>query len=70
MYHCNRVPTLKLQWDGESWKRVSAGDEKLYYRVRLGRDLCNLIDRDAIKEDVLNSTQAEYVAMYRQLFSE
>ena len=69
LYHCNatELSTLKLKWNGESWK---VDDERLFYRIKLGRDLANLIAKGTIKEDVLNATQVDLVMMYRKLFNE
>ena len=65
-YHCNeRILTLKLEWNGESWVK---SNQRSYYRLQLGRNLFNLIEKGAITADVLNSTQKEYVNMYKKLF--
>ena len=61
--------TLHLKWDGESWAINNVIERNLYYRVRLGRDLHNLLDKQAIKEESLNYSQVECVSMYRKLFS-
>ena len=69
LYHCNasELSTLNLKWNGESWK---VDDERLFYRIKLGRDLANLIGTGTIKVDVLNATQVDLVMMYRKLFNE
>ena len=56
---------LNLKWNGESWETKA---KNLRYRMNLGRDLSNLLERGAIKEDTLNSTQKEYIRMYKSLF--
>ena len=67
-YHCNeRILTLKLEWNGESWVK---SNQRSYYRLQLGRNLFNLIEKGAINADVLNSTQKEYVNMYKKLFTD
>ena len=68
-YHCKAAQTsiLKLEWTGDTWVK---SEGRLYNRLQIGRNLCNLIEKDALKEDVLNGTQREYVNMYRSLFSE
>ena len=40
------------------------------YRLNLGRNLSSLFEREAIEEEALNSTQKEYVRMYKTLFIE
>ena len=65
--HCKaRLTTLKLEWNGDRWVN---SDNRFYYRLQLGQNLFNLIEKGAIKEDVLNCTQKEYVNMYKKLFS-
>jgi len=67
-HHCKeRLPTLKLEWNGESWVK---SNHRSYYRLQLGRNLFNLIEKGAIKADVFNSTQKEYVEMYKKLFTD
>ena len=67
-HHCKaRIPTLKLEWNGDRWVN---SDNRFYYRLQLGQNLYNLIEKGAIKEDVLNCTQKEYLNMYKKLFSE
>ena len=67
-HHCKaRQPTLKLEWNGDKWVN---SDNRFYYRLQLGRNLFNLIEKGAIKEDVLNCAQREHVKMYKKLFSE
>ena len=66
--HCKaRPPTLKLEWNGDRWAN---SDNRFFYRLQLGQNLFNLIEKGAIKEDVLNCTQKEYLNMYKNLFSE
>ena len=64
----NRDKTIKLclKWNGTSWETKSK--KYLHYRMGIGRDLCNLLAKGAIKEGALNSTQNEYVQMYKSLF--
>ena len=57
--HCS------LKWNGTSWETKA---KNLHYRMGIGRDLWNLLAKGAIKEDALNSTQREYVQMYKSLF--
>ena len=57
---------LTLSWNGKSWQRC--GSKNLCYRLNLGRDLSNLLERGATKDDSLNSTQKEYIEMYKSLF--
>ena len=67
-HYCKaRLPTLKLEWNGDRWM---ISDNRYYYRLQLGQNLFNLIEKGAIKEDVLNCTQKEYLDMYKKLFSE
>ena len=67
-HHCKaRIPILKLEWNGSTWVK---SDNRFYYRLQLGRNLYNLIEKGAIKDDVLNCTQRKYVNMYKSLFSE
>ena len=56
-------PTI-LRWNGRYWETRS---NNLHYQMNLGRDLSNLLDRGAIKDDSLNSTQREYIRMYKSL---
>ena len=66
--HCKaRQPTLKLEWNGDKWVN---SDNRFYYRLQLGRNLFNLIEKGAIKDDNLNCTQREYAKMYKKLFIE
>ena len=67
-HHCKaRIPILKLEWNGSTWVK---SDNRFYYRLQLGRNLYNLIEKGAIKDDVLNCAQRKYVNMYKSLFSE
>ena len=67
-YHCKaRTLTLKLEWNGDRWLK---SEHRVYNRLQIGRNLFNLIEKEAIKEDVSNCTQREYVNMYKSLFSE
>ena len=63
----NKIPILKLKWNGSSWQR-DRSCEKWYYQMKLGRDLDNLVRKRAINEDVLNATQKSYLQMYREMF--
>ena len=65
----NKIPILKLKWNGSAWQRDNSC-EKLYYQMKLGRDLDNLIRKRAINEDVLNANQKSYLQMYRELFTD
>ena len=61
LYYCKndsekKVPIFKLKWDGKVWKTVGSSTTSLY-RIKLGRELDNLINKHAINEDVLNSVQ-------------
>ena len=60
------VEPLTLSWNGKSWQRC--GSKNLCYRLNLGRDLSNLLERGAIKDNSLNSTQKECIEMYKSLF--
>ena len=67
-HHCKaRIPILKLEWNGSTWVK---SDNRFFYRLQLGRNLYNLIEKGAIKDDVLNCAQRKYVNMYKSLFSE
>ena len=67
-HHCKAgIPILKLEWNGSTWVK---SDNRFYYRLQLGRNLYNLIEKGAIKDDVLNCAQRKYVNMYKMLFSE
>ena len=65
----NKIPILKLKWNGTAWQRVNSC-EKLYYQMKLGRDLDNLVRKRAVNEDVLNTTQKSYLRIYRELFTD
>ena len=65
----NKIPILKLKWNGSAWQRVNSC-EKLYYQMKLGRDLDNLVRKRAINEDVLNATQKSYLQMYKEMFTD
>ena len=65
----NKIPILKLKWNGSTWQRDSRC-EKWYYQMKLGRDLDNLVRKRAINEDVLNANQKSYLQMYRELFTD
>ena len=58
---CGIIITLK--WNGKCWETKDTR-----YRLNHGRDLSALLERGAIKEEALNSTQKEYVQMYKTLF--
>ncbi len=58
-------PTI-LKWNGKSWETRS---KNVRYQMNLGRDLSNLLERGAIKEDALNCSQKEYIQMYKTLFN-
>ncbi len=57
-------PTI-MMWNGRYWETRS---NDLHYQMNLGRDLSDLLERGAIKEDALNSSQKEYIRMYKSLF--
>ena len=59
------IKPITLKWNGRSWESRS---KNLYYQMNLGRDLSNLLERGAIKDDALNSSQREYIRMYKSLF--
>ena len=65
----NKIPILKLRWNGSTWQRDKSC-EKWYYQIKLGRDLDNLVRKRAINEDVLNANQKSYLQMYRELFTD
>ena len=65
----NKIPILKLKWNGSAWQRVNSC-EKLYYQMKLGRDLDNLVRKRAINEDVLNANQKSYLRMFREMFTD
>ena len=54
-----------LMWNGKSWETRSSD---VHYKLNLGRDLSNLLERGAIKDDALNSCQIECIQMYKALF--
>ena len=58
---------LTLKWDGESWRSTDTLANQLY-KVKLGRDIDNLLKKGAIREDVLSCRQIENLNMYRKLF--
>ena len=60
---CCQVNTL--MWNGKSWETRSSD---IHYKLNLGRDLSNLLERGAIKDDALNSCQIECIQMYKALF--
>ena len=60
---CRIEPTI-LRWNGKSWET----SKNMHYRMNLGRDLSSLLERGAIKEEALNSTQRKYIQMYKSLF--
>ena len=59
------VKPIILKWNGTSWETRS---KNITYQMNLGRDLSNLLERGAIKDDALNSCQREYIQMYKTLF--
>lgn len=68
-YYCkkgSKVPILKMKWNGKNWKIVDRS-KLILYHIRLGYQLNKLIKNESIGEDVLNSTQKEYLSMYRKL---
>ena len=67
--HRNKIPILKLKWNGSMWQRDSSC-EKWYYKMKLGRDLDNLIRKRAINEEVLNAYQKSYLQIYREMFTD
>ena len=56
---------IHLKWNGKCWETKDTR-----YQLNLGRDLSSLLERGAIKEEVLNSTQKKYIRMYKTLFIE
>ena len=68
-YYCKnikKVPILQMKWDGKNWK-VMDRSKLLLYHIKLGYELDKLIRNKAVKEDVLNCTQKEYLSMYQKL---
>ena len=61
------IPRIHLKWNGKCWETMN---KDIHYRLNLGRDLCSLVEKGAIKEEVLNSSQKEYIQMYKNLFIE
>ena len=61
-----KVPILKLKWDGKNWK-VMDHSKLMLYHIKLGYHSDKLIKNGSICENVLNSTQKEYLSMYRKL---
>ena len=59
------VKPIILKWNGTSWETRS---KNITYQMNLGRDLSNLLERGAIKDDALNCCQREYLQMYKTLF--
>ena len=59
------VKPITLKWNGRSWETRS---KDIPYQMNLGRDLSNLLERGAIKDDSLNSTKRENIQMYKSLF--
>ena len=57
--------SIVLKWNGKCWKSVN---RNIHYQLNLGRDLLSLVEKGAIKEDALNSSQKEYIQMYKNLF--
>ena len=62
------VLTIHLKWDGKCWKIINR--ENIRYQLNLGRELVSLLQRGAIKEDVLNNKQKELINMYKDLLQE
>ena len=56
---------LCLKWNGKFWETRA---KNMHCQISIGRDLSNLLDKRAIKEDALNCTQKEYIQMYKSLF--
>ena len=52
------IPRIHLKWNGKCWETTN---KDIHYRLNLGRDLCSLVEKGAIKEDALNSSQKEYI---------
>ena len=64
--YCQRhVEPIILKWNGKSWETKSTN---VHYKMNLGRDLSDLLQRRAIKEEALNSKQRDYIRMYNSLF--
>ena len=61
------IARIHLKWNGKCWETMN---KDIHYRLNLGRDLCSLVEKGAIKEEVLNSSQKEYIQMYKNLFIE
>ena len=62
------VLTILLKWDGKCWKIINR--DHIRYQLNLGRDLVSLLRNGAIKENVLNSKQKEFIKMYKDLLQE
>ena len=63
----DKIGRIHLKWNGKCWETKN---KDIHYRLNLGRDLCSLVEKGAIKEEVLNSSQKEYIQMYKNLFIE
>ena len=61
------IPRIHLKWNGKCWETTN---KDIHYRLNIGRDLLSLLEKGAIKEDALNSSQKEYIQMYKNLFIE
>ena len=64
-----KISIIKMKWDGNKWHMMGCTPLMLYH-IKLGNELDNLIKRQAVNEDVLNSTQKDYLTMYRKLFDD
>ena len=58
------TPTF-MMWNGKSWG-TSLSD--VHYKLNLGRDMADLLERAVIKKEDLTRTQMEYIQMYKALF--
>ena len=54
-----------MMWNGKSWN-MKAID--VHYKLNLGRDMADLLEREVIKKEDLTRTQMECIQMYKSLF--
>ena len=54
-----------MMWNGKSWEMKSID---VHYKLNLGRDMADLLEREVIKKEDLTRTQMECIQMYKALF--
>ena len=58
------APAIMI-WNGKSWEMKPID---VHYKLNLGRDMADLLEREVIKKEDLTRTQMECIQMYKALF--